>query len=435
LKKRGFGSSLFVVCAALALGAACSGDDAPGTAPRGGGGSGGNGHSDASAGSGGTAQGGQNTTGDADLLGSFVIAPGGDTRTLTFPDGLFLKFQFPASAAGTRVTLRIVDDATLGLDGKFPHLIEMLPHGIQFNPPVLVTPDWTKETPVLRTFADAAGAAQPEVLGISSNLAAFELAHFSYIAVDGISYNCPFPGTDVFGISTLCKATQHEQWIYCDNVSRCTSVRVHCCNDIVGNPNFNCTELLDYTAESPITYPPCAPPPPPPPRDSGTPDAPDPIGPPDAAGQADSGQGAGGAGGSGQGGSGGSGGTGGPGAGGAGGQGGSNGCPQLGTYSIAASGSCGDLDTNAPRQRLDGRDPCSRYWETDNQSTNFGVTSGNLPYDTGGPTTGLTIKLGSADYTCTATVANGGTEVTLACVTATGPAQSCTVTATRTGPL
>jgi hypothetical protein len=381
-------------------------------------------------GNGGSGGGTVDAAADAALPGSFVIADG-ETKTITFPDGAFLKFAFPASAAGKRVRLQVVDDATLGLDGKFPHLVEMLPHGLTFDPPVLVTPDWSGNVPVLKAFPDAAGATRPEVLAIAADKAAFELAHFSYISVEGIDFNCPFPGSAVIGGPTVCKATQFERSIYCDNTQECRAIRAHCCLDILANSNFVCTELLDY-ADTPINWPPCGNAPNPNPRDA-APDVIDPVGRPDS-GQGDSGQG--GAGGStpGTGGSppgnGGSGsGNGGSGQG-AGGNPGGDGCPLIGYYDVTASGACGNLDTNADLQRLDGRDGCLRYWEFDTQGSSLGIASGAVTYNATGPTTGLAITLGSTQYTCTATVTGGF--VTLVCAGASG---TCTVSLTYTGPL
>jgi len=272
--------------------------------------------------------------------------------------------------------------------------------------------------PVLKTFADASGASKPDILRIASDLAAFELPHFSYISVEGISFNCPFAGSDVVGKSTLCTSTQREQRIYCDDTQTCRAILAHCCVDIVSGLNPGCTKLWDY-AETPINFYPCGNVP----KDAGR-DAPpdvDPIGHPDS--------GQGGAGGAGQGGAGGSGQSG------AGGGGPSSGCPKIGYYTVTPAGVCGDLNANANLQRLDGRDPCLRYWEFDTQTSSNGIASGALPYNSSGPTTGLSIKLGTLDYNCTATVASTGDVVTLACNTATGAPQTCTLTLGYTGPL
>jgi hypothetical protein len=436
-----FGQWLLIAGAAALFGAACSGDDGPAAQ------SGSNGGQKMDAGAGGKPQQGtggrtqQGTGGgtatdaadDAALPGSFVIANGGETKTITFPDGAFLKFVFPASAAGKRVRLRIVDDATLGLEGKFPHLVEMLPHGLTFDPPVLVTPDWTAKVPVLKTFADAPAAAKPDVLAIAADKAAFELPHFSYISVEGIDFNCPFPGSSVIGSSTVCKATQYERSIYCDNTQECRAIRAHCCLDSLANSNFDCTELLDY-ADTPINWPPCGNAPNPNPRDA-SPDVIDPIGRPDSGRDGSAQGGAGGAtpgtGGAAQG----NGGSSGPGNGGAsqGGAGGNpdgDGCPLIGYYTPVASGACGNLDTNADLQRLDGRPGCLRYWEFDTQASSNGIASGALTYNATGPSTGLPINLGSTQYTCTASVTGGS--VTLVC---TGTPGTCTVSLTYTGPL
>lgn len=331
---------------------------------------------------------------------SFVIGANGTIRTLTLPDGTELKFEFPSSAAGQSVTLRLVDDASLGLEGQHPNLVEMLPHGLTFTPPVLVTPDWSADVPVLRTFADTVGASNPEILGIAPDKRAFELPHFSYLSVSSIRYNCPFPGSDVYGISKLCKTTQHEQLFYCDNTTQCLAIRAHCCVDIVGNPNLACTELLDYTT-IPINWPPCGP------GDAG-PDVID-----GAAGAAGSGGSGGSGGGTGSGGTG--GGT-------------VGGCPATGYYSVGMSGSCGDLNPNAPAQRLDGSG-CNLYWEYDGVAS-MGIKSDSLGYSASGVTPGLPIQLGSGAYTCTATSAHPS--VTLACA---GGAGTCNVSLLHLGPL
>lgn len=416
------GTGLLVVGAwvfAGAVFAGCSGDDgaaAPGQSTGGAGGSTNTGG--ANDGTGGTSDAGA----DASLPGSFVIADGGDTRTITFPDGSFLKFVFPSSAAGKRVRLQIVDDATLGLDGKFPHLVEMLPHGLTFDPPVLVTPDWSKAVPVLRTFPDANGASKAEVLAIAADKAAFELAHFSYISTEGIDFNCPLPGSNVIGISKLCKATQHEQVIYCDNTQVCSAIHAHCCVDIVGNSNYSCTELIDYE-HTPINYPPCGNVP----KDAGghdaTPDVIDPIGRPDSG---DSGQG--GSSGSGQGG----GSQGGGSQGGSGGATGPSTCPTIGVYSVTASGNCGDLDTNVPRQRIDGYDPCNRYWEFDSGG-GPGIGTGVLDYTALGADPVIAMNVGSNTYSCKNKIS--GDNITLECSSGTGLPVVCTIDLTRTGPL
>jgi hypothetical protein len=340
---------------------------------------------------------------DASTGDSFVLGPNGTTRTLTLPNGQELKFEFPASAAGETITLRLVDDATYDLEGQHPNLVEMLPHGLVFDPPVLVTPDWSGEVPVLRTFADAAGASH-EILAIAPDKRAFELPHFSLLSVNSIAFNCPFPGTDVYGVSTLCKSTQQEKVYYCDDTTVCLAIRAHCCVDIVGNPSLSCSELLDYT-NTPINWPPCGP------GDAG-PDVMDAGNDADAAGGS-----GGGTGGSGTGGTGGSGGTGG---------GTVGGCPNTGYYAVAASGACGDLNTNAPEQRLDGTG-CQLYWEYEGSN---GIGSASLSYSGAGVTTDLPITLGTAAYTCTATSAHPS--VTLACV---GTAGTCNLSLLWTGPL
>lgn len=335
---------------------------------------------------------------------SFVVEANGTTRTLTLPNGQELEFEFPASAAGQTITLRLVDDASYGLEGEHPNLVEMLPHGLTFSPPVLVTPDWSGKVPVLRTFADGAGAENPEILPIASDKRAFELAHFSLLSVNSIDYNCPFAGTDVSGgVSKLCKTTQKEVVFYCDNTTTCLAINAHCCMDQVGNPNLACSELLDYTS-IPINYPPCGP------GDAG----PDVI---DGS-TLDGAAGGGGSGGSGGGtGTGGSGGTGG---------GTVGGCPNTGYYSVGATGACGDLDPNAPEQRLDGTN-CQLYWEFEGSN---GIGSNSLSYSGTGVTTDLPINLGSGAYLCTATSAHPN--VTLDCVGASG---TCNVSLLWTGPL
>jgi hypothetical protein len=341
---------------------------------------------------------------DASAADGFVVGPNGTTHTLTLPNGQALKFDFPASAAGQTITLRLVDDASYDLEGQHPNLVEMLPHGLTFDPPVLVTPDWSGAVPVLRTFADAAGASQPEILAIASDKRAFELSHFSLLSVNAIDFNCPFPGTTVNGISTLCKSTQWEKVYYCDNTTTCLAIRAHCCTDIVGNDSLACSELLDYT-NTPINSPAC-----------GVVDAgPDVV---DAGNDADA---AGGTGGSG-------GGSGGVGAGGSGGTGGGTvgGCPSTGYYDVASSGACGDLNPNAPEQRLDGID-CQLYWEYEGSN---GIGSASLAYSATGVTTGLPITLGTAEYSCTATSAHPS--VTLSCV---GAAGTCNLSLLWTGPL
>lgn len=344
-------------------------------------------------------------TSDSGTSDNFVIGPNGTTHTLILPNGQELRFEFPASAAGQSITLRLVDDASYGLDGQHPNLVEMLPHGLQFDPPVLVTPDWSGDVPVLRTFADAAST--PEILGIATDKRAFELPHFSLLSVSSIKFNCPFPGTDVFGFSKLCKATQHEQVFYCDNTTKCLAIHAHCCVDIAQNPNLACTELLDY-GPVPINAPPCGP------GDAG----PDVV---DAGPDSDNDAGAAGSGGSG----------GGTGTGGSGGSGGGTvgGCPNTGHYSVAASGACGDLNPSAPNQRLDGTG-CSLYWEFDGGPSSNGIGSGSLGYNSTGVTPALPIQLGSSTYTCTVTSAHPS--ATLDCL---GTAGTCNVSLLWTSPL
>src|SRR5439155_11981757 len=100
-------------------------------------------------------------------------------RTVTFQSGQVLQFAFPASAAGKHLVLREVDDKTLGRDGDFPDLIEMLPHGTTFSPPVRVAPEVGAENGFLVTFADAASADTPVLLPVAADGLAYELAHFS----------------------------------------------------------------------------------------------------------------------------------------------------------------------------------------------------------------------------------------------------------------
>jgi hypothetical protein len=418
-----------------AVSAGCSGDETAAGPSQSTGGAGGPTNTGGSnSGTGGKRTGGAPSTtpdaaADASLPGSFVIADGGETRTITFPDGTFLKFAFPASAAGKRISLQIVDDATLGLDGKFPHLVEMLPHGLTFDPPVLVTPDWSKEVPVLRTFANATAANNADVLAIAADKAAFELPHFSYISVEGITFNCPFPGTNVPGVvSTLCKATQHEQYIYCDDFQACRAISAHCCVDIVANLNYGCTELLDYK-HIPINYSPCGNAP----RDAGHHDAaPDPIGRPDS-GQGGSDSGRGGSGGTSTGGtSQGGGGQGGGSQGGSSGATGSSSCPEIGVYSMTVSGNCGDLDTNVPRQRIDGFGTCSRYWEFDSGG-GPGIGTGVLDYTSFGADPVIAMNVGSGTLSCKNKIGSGN--ITLECANGTGLPVVCTISLTRTGPL
>lgn len=104
-------------------------------------------------------------------------------------------------------------------------------------------------------------------------------------------------------------------------------------------------------------------------------------------------------------------------------------CPDLrGRYDLSFTGTCGDLVMDAAEQRVDGRGECNVYFEVDG----MGVASGPLDIMGDGSFTGVTMTLGSSDYTCNGTWDAAGEVIMLDC---TGTLGMCDVTMMRTGPL
>jgi hypothetical protein len=311
--------------------------------------------------------------------GSFVVDANGTTRDFTMQNGEVFTFVFPPSAAGKQLTIRPVTDASIGLAGRFPNLLELLPHGTTFSPPVRVIQKPYSKGNILATFASAESADTLELLtGAADGSEAYELAHFSYFGSLDAASHCTGTITDTIQTPTSSCCVGGIEHVY-----GCTLPPPNCMTWT--SPPV----CVGATAQSPCGSWPtqlhvmnnCA-------SDGGTDASPGggskfdgPIG----------------------------------------------GCPDVGQYSVAASGTCGDLDTAAPRQRIDGLG-CELYFEYDSGK---GVSSGKQTFAATGTTPNLKFKLGTGAFMCTATTAHND-QVDLDCHSG---AVACDVFMVRTGPL
>lgn len=96
-------------------------------------------------------------------------------------------------------------------------------------------------------------------------------------------------------------------------------------------------------------------------------------------------------------------------------------CPNTGNYVMVSSGAgCGDLNDDAPSQRLDSNG-CSGRLEFDSGGT-LGLSSGTLTFDVTGVLGASAITVGSSKMTCT-----GQTTATSILLTCSGDAGTCAV--------
>jgi hypothetical protein len=96
-------------------------------------------------------------------------------------------------------------------------------------------------------------------------------------------------------------------------------------------------------------------------------------------------------------------------------------CPNAGNYVMVSHGAgCGDLNDDAPSQRLDGNG-CSGRLEFDSGGT-LGVSSGTLTFDTTGVLGSIALNVGSSKMTCT-----GKTTSTTILLICAGDAGTCDI--------
>lgn len=350
--------------------------------------------------------------------GGFVIGANGGTETLTLPNGQVLVFTFPASAAGKRVSLRVIDGAAIGHPGELPNLIELLPHGTTFDPPVRVEPLLGSASGFIGTFSDAANPDAFELLQSSADGLALDLPHFSYLGMVTPQVFCS--GGTFTDVTTTtgpcCPGGVQHTW-------QCVRTSANCITTTVSTPS-----CVGSTATTPVCYvaPPlqrtgsvCG-------IDGGTDaasdapsDAPNDVAtdaPADAsdAASADAGDGSTSDAGSIPADAGGS----------VDGAVGAAGCPDTGVYTVTATGTCGDLNTNASRQRIDGSTGCFRYFEYDG---NLGVGSASYDFASSGTQASVPMTLGSSSVTCDGTTTTGSVSFTCS--------NGCSISMLRYGPL
>ncbi|HEY6560132.1 MAG TPA: hypothetical protein VI072_22765, partial [Polyangiaceae bacterium] len=136
------------------------------------GGSGGSSGSSGSSGKGGSA--GQQTV-------NFTVPESGGAISVPTSSGESLEFAFPASAAGTAVTLTPTSAEAVGLpEGQLGQVIDLAPHGLQFEDPIIVRSNGA--LPVVLHFSDGDPQAAPEMLAANDSGDGLELWHFSTLA-------------------------------------------------------------------------------------------------------------------------------------------------------------------------------------------------------------------------------------------------------------
>ena len=360
------------------------------------------------------------TTSDGPVTvdGGFVIGAQGGTQTLTLPNGQVLVFTFPASAAGKTVSLRVISDAEIGHPGELPNLVEMLPHGTVFDPPVRVEPLSGSANGFIGTFASAADPSAFELLAPAADGLALELPHFSYLGMWTPQAFCKSGTfTDVATPNGPCCPGGIEHVWKCERASAgcifTTTTTPSCEGGQSDHPVCYVAPPLQRTGSV------CGLP------DGGLDAATDAADASDAANASDAADASDAAIDAAEAGSGDGGGSVSDAGGGVDGAVGAAGCPDVGLYSLSASGTCGDLSTQAPRQRIDGTG-CSVYFEF-NSGGALGVSSSTVVLSSSGTQSGVALTLGSASVTCSGTTTTGSVDFTCS--------NGCSISMLRTGPL
>lgn len=156
---------------------------------------GGGGLDEAGGGSGGTSgsSGNGGSAGQTQAV-NFSVPESGGAISVPTSSGETLEFAFPASAAGTAVTLTLTTASEAGLpEGQPGQVIDLAPHGMLFEDPIIVRSNG--ELPVVLHFSGNDPQAAPEMLAANASGDGLELWHFSTLAfMPGVSCRLTMSG-------------------------------------------------------------------------------------------------------------------------------------------------------------------------------------------------------------------------------------------------
>lgn len=167
---------------------------------------------------------------------AYEVPAGGGATTVMASDGTLVVFDFPASAAGTPISLTPIAASAIGWpDEQFAQVIRMEPDGMQFEHPVLVRPG-SRDAIVL---AFASGGQKGPAQGLPLNLAGdgFLLAHFSTLVVVPPASSCDRQSGWVVSDETTsgkrCTERKFPSYITfnCTANAYCVKIEAQCCAD------------------------------------------------------------------------------------------------------------------------------------------------------------------------------------------------------------
>jgi hypothetical protein len=161
----------------------------------------------------------------------FTIPEGGGSITVTTLSGNRMTFQFPASAAELTVTLTPTNATSVGWPAdQFDDVIKLEPAGTKFSDPVLVRP--SSGDVLLVTFPMLGEKSAPELLALASAQQAFELRHFSVLAVVPPAHSCENDDGWSSAPSNECASFGQSSSLLslsCAVPAYCLTFAVHCC--------------------------------------------------------------------------------------------------------------------------------------------------------------------------------------------------------------
>ncbi|MDB4933215.1 MAG: hypothetical protein JWP87_187 [Labilithrix sp.] len=185
----------------------------------------------------GAVDGGPGDTGtDAGGAVTFTVPAGGGAVDF-HGSATKITFTFPASAAGTTITLAPATPADIGWPaGQFAEVVQMGPEGTRFVDPVTVKPEKKGAVSAILSFAGTGttkGPASPLTLAAVGD--AFELRHFSALVIvppgklcDSEGYGTPVPNSPSCASAG---AASTLRTVICKGLSYCVSIDARCCVD------------------------------------------------------------------------------------------------------------------------------------------------------------------------------------------------------------
>jgi hypothetical protein len=182
---------------------------------------------------------GDGDTGDGDDAGAdaghaaseFMIPAGGGSTQLTGASGATITFAFPASAAGTKVTLTPTTAGAIGWGtSAFSDVIRMEPDGLAFSPAVRISV--SNGALFVLDFPSSETQSSPEPLPLAEDGSALLLSHFSTLAVVAPDQACESSsGWQDSADSERCTSAAASVFrsFACKNYRFCHVVEAHCC--------------------------------------------------------------------------------------------------------------------------------------------------------------------------------------------------------------